>query len=506
MNVPEGIYEEPAARIVLTRATNRRGWRLAARTAGGGAAVALGLAVGACSSFNPIDRQISLPDLPKNAETNAQNVREHQRVVSAYGGVYEDARLHAKLTTIVENLTAHSEQPDLHYKVTILNSPAVNAFALPSGQLYLTRGLIALANDSSEVASVMAHEMSHVIDHHAQSRDEETRRTEQVSDVWDARGSEVGAMALARSKLKLATFSQTQESQADREGVVLAAHAGYDPLGASRLLKAMGRNAELRSVGRDTRSADFVSSHPATPQRVHDVIGAAQGLTGSLPRDRSSYVRMLDGLKYGDDTDEGFVRGRQFMHPKLGFTFNAPEGFILDNTAEAVLGSKEGAGQALRLDVVKVPADRSLVDYLKSGWIEHITDKSVEELDINGIPSATATTDPPISGEASWRFRLYVMKLGGEVYRFVFAAKDLTDEAEQSFRESIQSFRKVSDRERTARPLHLKAIKVAPGDTVESLAGEMIFADRRVDRFLVLNGFDTGWQPKPGDYVKVVVE
>jgi predicted Zn-dependent protease len=502
---------EAAATIVLTRPTNRKRWKLAAGAARGAGALTLALAVGACSSF-PVGREISLPDLPKSAEPNSLSVREHQRVVSAYGGTYEDPRLHDKLTTIVESLTAHSERPDLHYKITILNSPAVNAFALPSGQLYVTRGLLALANDSAEVASVMSHEMAHVIARHAEIREEAARKTELISNINDALGgSQVGAMALARSKIVLATFSRSQETEADSIGVGIAARAGYDPFGAARLLNSMGRNAELRSAGRDTRSLDFTSSHPATPERVRNVQATARNLpaTGPRVRDRSAYLLSLDGMKYGDDTDEGFVRGRQFMHPKLGFTFMAPEGFILDNTAEAVLGSKESAGQALRFDVVKVPADRSLVEYLNSGWIENIEDGSVEEMVVNGIPAATATASPAATASSSgdsWRFRLYVMKLGGDVYRFIFAAKNLTEDADKSFRDSILTFRRLSEREKAARPLHLKVVKVQPGDTVESIASEMIFADHQVERFLVLNGLDSKAELKPGELVKIVVE
>src|SRR5262249_16932444 len=109
----------------------------------------MALAVAACSSV-PGSRQIFLPDLPKNVDANSPSVREHQRVLSAYGGAYEDPKLHAKLTNIVARLVAASDRPDLSYKITILNSPAVNAFALPNGQLYVTRGLLGLANDSAE--------------------------------------------------------------------------------------------------------------------------------------------------------------------------------------------------------------------------------------------------------------------------------------------------------------------------------------------------------------------
>src|SRR5258707_4874540 len=135
----------------------------------------MALAVAACTSV-PGARQVWLPALPKNAEVNSPSVREHQRVLSAYGGPYEGPRLHAKLTSIVNRLVAASDRPDLSYKVTILNSPAVNAFALPTGQLYVTRGLLALSNDTSELASVLSHEMSHVIARHAAIREEQARQ------------------------------------------------------------------------------------------------------------------------------------------------------------------------------------------------------------------------------------------------------------------------------------------------------------------------------------------
>src|SRR5882762_680757 len=405
----------------------------------------MALAVAACSTV-PGGRQILLPDLPKNAEANSPSVREHQRVLSAYGGAYEDPRLHAKLTNIVSRLVAASDRQDLSYKITMLNSPAVNAFALPNGQLYVTRGLLSLANDSAEFASVMSHEMAHVIARHAATREEQVRKTELISNVNDLLSdTQVGAMALARSKIALASFSRSQELEADGIGVGIAARAGFDPFGASRLLNSMGRNAELYTASRggDARSLDFLSSHPATPERVKNAADSARQFpaTSRVHRDKAAYLASLDGMTYGEDPADGFVRGRHFLHPKLGFSFMAPEGFVLDNTTQAVLGSKEGAGQALRLDVVKV-SEQSLIEYLNSGWIENIENGSVEELSVNGIPAATATA----TGN-QWAFRLYVVRLGGEVYRFIFAAKNRTAEADRAFRESIQTFRRLTAQE-----------------------------------------------------------
>jgi predicted Zn-dependent protease len=466
----------------------------------------MALAVAACSSISG-SRQIFLPDLPKNAEANSASVREHQRVLSAYGGAYEDPKLHAKLTNVVNRLVAASERPDLSYKITILNSPAVNAFALPNGQLYVTRGLLGLANDSAEFASVMSHEMAHVIARHAATREEQARKTELISDVNDALSdSQVGAMALARSKIKLATFSRSQEFEADGIGVGIAARSGFDPFGASRLLASMGRNAELRAASRggDLRSTDLLSSHPATPERVKNAETSARqfAAAGSAERDKAAYLASINGMIYGEDPVDGFVRGRRFLHPKLGFTFMAPDGFVLDNTAQAVLGMKEGAGQALRLDVVKVSAEQSLIEYLNSGWIENIENGSVEELFVNDLPAATATA---IGNQ--WAFRLYVVRFGSEVYRFIFATKNRTPETDRTFRESIQTFRRLSLQEiHSTKPLHLKIVKVQSGDTVETLATHMALLDRQVERFRVLNGLSSDELLKAGALVKIIVE
>ena len=118
----------------------------------------------------------------------------------------------------------------------------------------------------------------------------------------------------------------------------------------------------------------FCRSHPATPERVKNALANARQFSGpgAGERDRAEYLGGLDGMIYGEDPSEGFARGRHFLHPKLGFTFVAPPGFTLDNTAQAVLGLKDGGGEALRLDVVSVPAEQSLPDYLKSGWMENV--------------------------------------------------------------------------------------------------------------------------------------
>ena len=350
--------------------------------------------------------------------------REHERILASYGGAYDDPRLEALITKTVDRLVAASDRPDLAYKVTILNSGAVNAFALPTGQLYVTRGLIALASDTSELSSVLSHEMAHVLAKHASIREDQARQAAIVTRVVTDMGNDpdLTALALAKTKLTMASFSRAQEFEADGIGVGISARAHFDPYGASRFLTAMERNAAMKAgkASLDPRSQDFLSSHPATPERVQNAQANARQYTSPQggEQDREAYLSTIDNIVYGEDPSEGFVRGRRFLHPKLGFTFQAPEAFTLDNTAQAVIGVRDGGSQAMRFDVVRVPAEQTLGEYLNSGWMENVDKATTEDITVNGFPAATA-----LARGDQWQFRVYALRFGSDVYRFIFAAK-----------------------------------------------------------------------------------
>jgi predicted Zn-dependent protease len=447
----------------------------------------------------------------KPARTVAQTPgaeREHERILSTYGGAYDDPKLEALISGTVDRLVAASERPDQAYKVTILNSGAVNAFALPTGQLYVTRGLIALACDTSELSSVLSHEMAHVLAKHAAIREDQARQAAVVTRVVTDMSTDpdLTALALAKTKLTMASFSRAQEFEADGIGVGISARAHFDPYGAARFLTSMERNAELKAgkTPVDPRAQDFLSSHPATPERVQNAQASARQYTSPEggERDRESYLAAIDNIVYGEDPSEGFVRGRRFLHPKLGFTFTAPENFTLDNTAQAVIGVREGGSQAMRFDVVRVPSEQTLGDYLNSGWMENVDKASTEDLTINGFPAAAA-----VAHGDQWQFKVYALRFGSDVYRFIFATKQKTTESDRNARETVNSFRRLTLEEiQAARPLRIKIITVQPGDTVESLSHRMAGVDLPAERFRVLNGLDAHGQVKARDRVKIVVE
>ena len=205
---------------------------------------------------------------------------------------------------------------------------------------------------------------------------------------------------------------------------------------------------------------------------------------------------------FGEDPSEGFVRGRRFLHPRFGFTFTAPEGFNLENTAQAVLGVKHGGSQALRLDVVRVPAEQTLAAYLTSGWIEGIDASTLEDI------SSMVLRPPP-------RPRKAISGISGSMPSGSAATSIASSSppsiarprSDRVFRELVGTFGRMSLAEiEGAKPLRLQVVTVGPSDTVEKLAMRMAVTDRQVERFRVLNGLEPGERLKSGSEVKIVVE
>ncbi len=433
--------------------------------------------------------------------------REHARIVAAYGGVYHNDRVEQALVPIVSRVVASSDRPEQAYQITILNAPAVNAFALPGGFLYVTRGLLALANDSSEVAAVLAHEMAHVTADHATERQNRARNalivSRVVNDVLDGEAS--GQLALASSRRSLATFSRQQELEADVIGVRTIGNAGYDPFAAARFLTAMGRYAEYRSaLTRRDQRPDFLSSHPSTPQRIAFAEQAARqfGAPGIGDRDRDRYLAGIDGMVFGDDPSQGFVRDRSYLHPELGIGFTVPQGFVIDNASEAVLATGVD-GTALRFDAVGLARSVDLADYLRSGWVNGLEGDSVRSFSVNGLKAASAR-----ASAKGWAFEIAVVQVnGGATYRFIFANEARTPTFEAAARATVDSFRTLSQREASKlQALTIQLVKAEPGDTISSLAGKMRGVDRPQQLFMTLNRLTRTSVIPAGETYKIVTD
>ena len=395
----------------------------------------------------------------------------------------------------------------------MLNTPDVNAFALPGGYVYLTRGLIALANSEAELAGVVAHEIGHVIARHTAQRYSRTAATQIGATLLGALiGSrEAGDLLQLGGQLYLLSFSRGQEFEADTLGIRYLRRTGYDPLAEAQFLQNLGREKELQDklAKRDARdrASDFLATHPNTPDRVRRAIAEAGGGPSGAPRRRDIFLDRVDGLLFGDDPAQGLIRGQKFFHPKLRFAFEVPPNFRLFNTSERVIASHpdkaaiifDGAGRQTHPDVLT---------YLTQIWADRTGLNNVERLTINGLRAATGQTSVNTqNGPAD--LRLVAIQLSdGAIYRFRFLTPPaLTARLSDGLRRTTFSFRIMSVGEAAQiAPYRLKTVTVGARDTVESLAARLPYPDFLVERFRTLNGMAPNEQLKSGQRVKIVVE
>ena len=458
-------------------------------------------------NVSPSETPQIVDEVQKNDPRAQMGAREHPRIVASYGGEYHDERTEKLVARIAGALTAVSENPRQSYRITILNSPAINAFALPGGYLYVTRGLLALANDASEVAAVLSHEMAHVTANHGIER----QRREEAEVIASRVVSEVlssdlaGKQALARGKLRLAAFSRQQELQADVIGIRMLGEAGYDPYSAPRFLDSMAAYARFSSVDPDTdQSLDFLSSHPNAPQRLELARRHArsQGMEGKVgDRGRDYYLAGINGLLYGDSPEEGFVRGQTFLHGKLGIRFEVPVGFRIDNKVDAVLATGP-EDTAIRFDGVDAGDTDSLTNYLTSGWVAGLKPETVQAAAVNGLPAATAR-----ASAERWDFDVTVVRIDKQIFRFLTAVPKNSPALEQVSAVLKSSFRKMTPQEVSAlKPLRVRVVTVGPRDTLATLAGRMMGTDRKLDLFKLINAMPAGATISPGQRVKIISE
>ncbi len=456
------------------------------------------------SAFQPSDNPVTVETVTRNDRLAELARGQHPRILATYGGEYSDPKLERMVAKVVGNLTAESDNPAQTYRITILNSPNVNAFALPGGYLYVTRGLLALANDSAELAAVLAHEMGHVTANHGLQRQkkeaEEVLATKVVSDLLG--DSQAAKAALIRGKLRMAQFSRNQELEADAIGIKHSARSGYDPFAASRFLQSMAAYSDLRSVtGAADASLDFLATHPNAPQRIELAQRNARlnGAPGIGTRDRDAFLDGIDGLLFGDTAEEGYVRGNTFLHPRLGVSFSVPEGFVIDNSAAAVTATGPGE-MAVRFDGVALDPKVSLTDYVNSGWVAGLEAGSVRAGNINGNDAAFARAKAE-----GWQFEITVIRAGSQVYRLLTAAPAASTQLGPVAGAVSASFHVLSARDKAAlKPLRIRVVKVRPGDTAGSLAASMVGVDRKLDLFRVLNGLAPGATVSAGERVKIV--
>lgn len=493
-----------------------------------GLAIALSLALtSACTQVvNPATGKTEFTAMSPEEE-KAVGAEQHPKILQQFGGEYDDPELKAYVDEIGGRLKVVSELPDLDFTFTLLNSDVVNAFALPGGYVYISRGLMALAENEAEVAGVMAHEIGHVTARHSAQR--YSRGVLAQGGVFAATiGAAIlgggDAAKLAQQALGtgaqayLAGYSREQEFQSDELGVRYLTRAGYDPRAMATFLEKLGEQNDLarKLAGKEDApdpSTSMFATHPRTPDRVRRAAEnaastEAEGNAGRLGR--RDYLERIDGMIYGDDPSQGFVRGRQFVHPELRFAFEAPTGFRLQNAPNAVVGADK-AGNGLKFDAAALRS-ATMRDYMAREWAQELKIQRLSQInsfEVDGLPAVSAGTSGRTEDGKTVDVGLAAIKVGeGRVYRFMFFSPGGASESEaRAAKDTVESFRVLNEAEASRyQPKRIRTVRAGPGDSVATFARRMAVDDLPELQFQVLNGLDEGQQPEAGSLVKLISE
>lgn len=464
----------------------------------------------ACT-VNPAGRSVFTGFMSPEQEANI-GAKEYPKVIQEFGGEYDDPNVRAYVSDIGKKIAAKSEMPNLKWTFTVLNSDVVNAFALPGGYIYVTTGLMTIANSEAELGSVLGHEIGHVTAHHTAERYSSTVLTQLGFGFLNMATGGIGQDLLSSGATALlAGFSQDQEAEADTLGVRYITRAGYDPNAMSSMFKNMELDSRLTDLLAGRSNGDQYSlfaTHPRTASRI--AASAAEAKRQAPPSEalrvgEGDYLAMLDELTYGGDANNGFVRDTVFVHPKLRFRFEVPRGFQIFNSPDQVVAMGPSNARVM-FDVgtknTNVPLDR----YLSDVWASNVPLRNMERITVNGMEGAAATTRVNASGTALDVKLVAIRPSPQLVYRFIFISMvNQTASMSEGFWRTAYSFRVLSVAEAAREePYRIRLHPVGANETVETIAKRMPFKDYQVERFRALNGLSAGQKLQPGRLVKIV--
>ncbi len=471
-------------------------------------------ALAAGCSTNPATGQTNFTGLGSTSGEIQASRDEHQRILAAFGGESDNAAVRAYVNGVSQRVASKTERTDLPYKFTVLNSPIVNAFVTPGGYVYITRGLLALADNEAELAGVLGHELGHANAlHYAQRATRQTLAQFGLVLVGAALGGGELAKGTQMAALGyLQAYSRDQEYEADQLGVRYMSRAGYDPRAAGSFLMKLQAytdlEAEIRGANPNDDDLDYLATHPDTVDRFQKAYAAAETTTVENPvLNADDYLDAINGLLYGESIDEGIVRGRLFVHPILKIRFEVPPGFELFDTPERIYA--EGPGNSLIvLDGDAKPAAGPMNNYLVFTWAAEIKLLNVTSFKVNGLEGATGYTQMQ-TNRGPMDMRLVAIRVDAtHIYRFRFLTPpSKTASMTPAVSATVQSFRTISAAEAAAiKPLRVQVVTVKQGETSQVLARRMAVENLQLKCFMVLNGLDATKQPKPGQRVKIITQ
>jgi len=475
-----------------------------------GLILSLILLIPSCA-VNPVTGKRQLMFVTEEQEI-AMGTQYHPKVIATFG-LYENDELQKFLDEKGTQMGQLSHRPNLRYHFTILDSPVVNAFAVPGGYLYFTRGILAQFNSEAELIGVMGHEMGHVTARHSAQQ----QTNQQLGQVLLAGGmiasKEIYEMAdevMAGMQLLFLSFSRENERESDRLGVEYATKMGYDADKMADFFAVLDKMSMESSEG---GVPTFLSTHPDPKDRFSTVHELTSEWQAKYPDQQFAvhtdhYLDMIDGMVYGEDPRQGFVENNTFYHPGLRFKFSFPQKWVLVNAPSQVqiISPDKDAGIIFRLSDESTP--------------EAAAQKTLNDLNLNTVDSENTTVNgneavavvsqqgnmDQSGKEQVTQVLSYFIKKGDRVYEFHGIASDKDFEKNLSaFESTMQDFSTLTDQAKiNIKPERIRIKTVEKSGTVQEAFTRLQVPQDQFEKLALLNNKNLNDQLEQGSRIKLI--
>ena len=439
-------------------------------------------------------------EIQMGREYNAQILRQYQ--------IYEDEKIQNYVQSIGESLAKKSHRPNLIYRFTVLDSPEINAFALPGGYIYINRGLMAYMSSEEELAAVLGHEIGHVTARHSVRQYSQAQLMGVLSAAIEINsGRTAGDLANLASGALLSGYGREMELEADDLGAQYIYQDGYSPQGMYDVLAVL-KDQEIYSKkvakqrGIEPRNYHGVfASHPSNDKRLQEILdNVSQNFVKGTNKSKSNYLAMIEGMVFGDSQQAGVTRGNEFFHGPLNLYLSSPENWEIINNANSLIFNAPFGEATLQVTLEDLNFVESPEDYLKR-FVRNTTDEEV--LMIDGLSGFTAKTYR--SGRTT---RMAVIFKDDKAYQFIAYLKDRDGDFSSydlQFMNIIKSIRSLTKMElKYSQPLRIKTYKVRQGETYESIASTSSITLNAEDQLRLLNGDYPDKELTVGRVIKIV--
>lgn len=483
------------------------------------------------SSMNPVMRRITvaiagvlmLTHCAKNPVSGGKDfvlmseqqeiqmgAQAHNDVLQEYG-VVDNPQLQAYVTRIGKALAAKSHRPNLNWHFTVVDSPEVNAFALPGGYIYITRGIMAYLNSEAELAGVLGHEVGHVTARHG-VRQQSAATAAGLGAILGSilvpgLNNEAGATLLQQlSQSLVAGYGRDHELESDRLGAEYLAKTAYNPQAMVEVIGVL-KNQELHDIelakkeGREPRRYHGVfDTHPSNDTRLKQVVGEANKYKVPAPREgREDFLQAMNGVYFGDSPDQGVIRANALLHEKLGISVQFPRGWRVQNQPDRVVAINPQSTALVELK--PGPKNTQPIDTLQKG-LKLDQGARYEKGSVNGNPAAFAA-----GAQQGKPVLVAAINYNNTQYLLAGMAKDGTtyNQNRSALKDSINSFREISQQERQmARPHVIRVIQAQTGMTMAGLASQSPLGASAESQLRLMNDLYPSGEPKPGQLIKIV--